>query len=164
MINCKVQLAHISVSIMSDTEDADRGLVGGLESDFESSEEDLEEELPTAIPSFNDDDLAANYDRLGALVPPPPPTVSLEELRLQYPDAFTQVSEGALQSVLDELQLPFDLSPFQIFAVNALLNGMDVVGIMPTGSGKTLVRSNFYFFNSSTVRDMNQAYFFNSIT
>ena len=43
MINCKVQLAHISVSIMSDTEDADRGLVGGLESDLESSEEDLEE-------------------------------------------------------------------------------------------------------------------------
>ena len=73
---------------------------------------------PTAIPSFNDDDLAANYDRLGALVPPPPPTVSLEELRLQYPDAFTQVSEGALQSVLDELQLPFDLSPFQIFAIS----------------------------------------------
>ena len=131
---------------MSDTEDTDGGLVRGLESDYTSSEEDVERELPTfSDHSFNDEDIAANYDRLGVLVPPPPQTLSLEELRLQYPDAFSEVSESVLQAVLDELQLPFDLSPFQIFTVNALLNRVDVVGISPMGSGKTLV--GFFNFN-----------------
>ena len=124
---------------MSDTEDTELGLVGEFESDSDSSVGDNEDDLSSAEPSLLDEDIAANYDRLGTLVPPPPPPVSLEELRLQYPDAFTPESESALHLVLDQLQLPFDLSPFQIFATNALLNKVDVVGILPTGSGKTLV-------------------------
>ena len=59
-------------------------------------------------------------------------------------DAFTPESELALQLVLEDLALPFPVSPFQEFATNALLNRVDVVGILPTGSGKTLV---FYLFS-----------------
>ena len=58
-------------------------------------------------------------------------------------EAFSPESELALAMVLADLQLPFTLSAFQVFATNALLNQVDVVGILPTGSGKTLV---FYLY------------------
>ena len=76
---------------------------------------------------------------LGTPVPPPPTPTSLFELRTQYPHAFSTESEVALEAVLEDLQLPFSLSPFQTFITNALLNKVDVMGILPTGSGKTLV-------------------------
>ena len=59
-------------------------------------------------------------------------------------EAFSPESELALQMVLEDLQLPFQDSPFQKFATNALLNRVDIVGILPTGSGKTLV---FYLYS-----------------
>ena len=125
---------------MSDSEDGEIGRVRESENEYDSDEENIEEVLVPQHPSISDVDIGANYDRLGTTVPPPPPPLSLEELRMQYPHAFSPASELALQSVLDELQLPFTVSPFQLFATNALLNGVDVVGILPTGSGKTLVQ------------------------
>jgi len=56
-----------------------------------------------------------------------------------YPHAFTPESKAALKAVLEDLQLSFTLSPFQEIAVNGLLNGLDVLVIVPTGSGKMLV-------------------------
>ena len=69
-----------------------------------------------------------------------------------------------MSTVLEELALPFKLADFQeiklhycildnadtvdyegltvqlqVFGVNALLNGFDVISVIPTGSGKTLV-------------------------
>ena len=106
---------------MSDSED-EVGLAGNSESEHDSSEENTGEELLPSASTITDTDIAANYARLGNTVPPPPPPLSLEELRMQYPHAFSAESEFALQSVLDELQLPFTVSPFQLFATNALLN------------------------------------------
>ena len=83
-------------------------------------------------------DIASNYDRLGRYVAPPPSSSSLLELKAKYPEAFSQESENALAAVLDDLQLPFSLTAFQTFATNAMLNKVDVFGILPTGSGKTL--------------------------
>ena len=46
--------------------------------------------------------------------------------------------------MIEEADLAFSLSPFQRFCINALLNKINVVGILPTGSGKSLV---FYLYS-----------------
>jgi len=76
-----------------------------------------------------------NYEMAGELVPEEKSTI----IRENYPQVFSAQSRLALQSVLDEIQLGFELSAFQEIAVNGLLNGLDLLLIVPTGSGKMLV-------------------------
>lgn len=111
----------------------------------DSSVSDPEEDvLVPADHAASDVAFAANYERIGSPVAAPPPPLSLEDLRDRHPEAFSSESELALHQVLEELELNFALSAFQQFCVNALLNKVDVVGIMPTGSGKSLV---FYLYS-----------------
>ena len=80
-----------------------------------------------------------NYNKIGELVNEGQPVETIEELQRKYPVAFTEESKEALASVLEEIKLKFKLSPFQEAAVNGLLNGMDLMVIVPTGSGKMLI-------------------------
>merc|ERR1719186_735742 len=75
------------------------------------------------------------YEMAGQIKKEDPSPIKKED----YHQAFSPESEAALKSVLEDLQLPFALSPFQEIAVNALLNGIDILVIVPTGSGKMLV-------------------------
>ena len=80
-----------------------------------------------------------NFSDIGGLVKEEEPTLTLEILRAKYPEAFTSTSEAALAEVLAEANLGHSLSAFQETAVNGMLNGQDVVCIVPTGAGKMLV-------------------------
>lgn len=112
-------------------------------SDASGEEEDSEEEVGVVgvdekqLP-ISAQEVERNYDLMGVLSQPEPPFVTLQQLREEHPQAFTPLSENALASVLGDLNLPFTLSPFQEFSVNALLNQKDILCIAPTGSGKTL--------------------------
>jgi hypothetical protein len=113
----------------------------GTNSSCSESEDDLtsdtvqeKDELDISV-----EEVRENYVMAGCLVPEEPPVHSLDEFRALYPAAFTEESESALDAVLGEIQLPYSISPFQETAVNALLNGLDVVCIVPTGSGKMLI-------------------------
>ena len=124
---------------MSDEEEV---VTRDLDSDTDSSSDELvvgDEVAEASSTLIQNEEIALNYERLGTPVPPPPSPTSLFELRQHYPQAFSPESEYALEAVLVELQLPFALSAFQTFGTNALLNKVDVIGILPTGSGKTLV-------------------------
>ena len=80
-----------------------------------------------------------NFSAVGNLIPEESPVNSLTDFKSLYPEAFTTESEVALKVVLEDIQLPYQISPFQETAVNGLLNGLDLVCIVPTGSGKMLV-------------------------
>lgn len=80
-----------------------------------------------------------NFSDIGGLVKEEEPTLTMEILRAKYPEAFTSTSEAALAEVLAEANLGHSLSAFQETAVNGMLNGQDVVCIVPTGAGKMLV-------------------------
>ena len=76
-----------TISVMSDTEDEPVVLIGEVESEYDSSEEtNVVEDLAPSNPSFGEAEIAANYERLGTPVPPPPPSLNLLELRMQYPE------------------------------------------------------------------------------
>jgi superfamily II DNA helicase RecQ len=81
----------------------------------------------------------ANYELAGWVMLEDPPPFDLAALRLKHPTAFTPKSETALASVLEDLKLSFSLSSFQELMVNSLLNGLDTICVVPTGSGKTLI-------------------------
>ena len=74
---------------MSDTEDEPAILVGEIESEYGSSE-DTDDEEPHSNLSSGEAEITANYERLGTPVPPPPPLLSLLELRLQYPEQWVR--------------------------------------------------------------------------
>ena len=80
-----------------------------------------------------------NFSAVGNLIPEESPVNSLTDFKSLYPEAFTTESEAVLKAVLEDIQLPYQISPFQETAVNGLLNGLDLVCIVPTGSGKMLV-------------------------
>ena len=81
----------------------------GEESDGGEQELEVEEQLPITAA-----EVERNYSLMGVLSQPEDPIVSLDQLKLKYPQAFTPVSESALAAVLAELHLPFTLSPFQV--------------------------------------------------
>lgn len=67
-------------------------------------------------------EVEVNDGCLGVQLDPCPLPLSLEELKSLHPEAFTPESKAAVQSVCSELPVAFNLSPYQEFAVNALLN------------------------------------------
>ena len=124
--------------------DVERLEIGSDASGGEDSEEE-EVLVPTMVEvdesqlPITAQEVERNYSMMGVLSQPEVPFVTLEHLRAEYPQAFTSISEGALASVLADLLLPFTLSPFQEFSINALLNNHDLLCVAPTGSGKTLI-------------------------
>ena len=60
-------------------------------------------------------------------------------MKTTYPESFFYESETALQAVRYKFNLTFKLQPFQIVAVNSLLNGWDLLCIIPMGSGKMAI-------------------------
>ena len=106
-------------------------------SSSESEGEDVED---TSLDLFiSKSDVEANYKLMDRYFTPTKSPIVLSKLRSTYPQAFTPASEKASSTVLAELSLPFPLSDFQVFSINALLNGQDLLCIMPTGAGKTIV-------------------------
>jgi len=94
-----------------------RGDIGNLTDDssgdevIDDGEQELEavEQLPISAA-----EVERNYALMGVLCEPEEPAQSLEQLRQEYPQAFSDISEKALSETLEELNLPFALSPFQV--------------------------------------------------
>ena len=94
-----------------------RGDIGNLTDDssgdevIDNGEQELEveEQLPISAA-----EVERNYALMGVLCEPEEPAQSLEQLRQEYPQAFSDISEKALSDTLEELNLPFALSPFQV--------------------------------------------------
>ena len=79
-----------------------------------SDDEHLESEIIEKQLPITADEVERNYNLMGTLSQPEAPVVTLDQLKADYPQAFTPLSETALASVLAELCLPFSLSPFQV--------------------------------------------------
>ena len=105
------------------------------DSDFSSSES--EEELNTEDSSdqmvISKAEVEENYRLMEEVCTPERSPLVLAELRLAHPAAFSPASELALAAALSDLALPFPLSDFQTFSVNALLNQQDLLCVVPTG-------------------------------
>ena len=110
--------------------------------------------------SVTEDDVARNYQLLGSSSLADPPLHLLQDLKQKYPSAFSEMSENTLAAVLQDNHLGFELSDFQVqailastafsnchqeyissqvFAINCLFNGGDLITVQPTGSGKTVI-------------------------
>lgn len=86
-----------------------------------SDDSELEVEQQKSLElGITKEEVELNDRRLGVLVDPSPLPLTLEQLKSLHPGAFTVESEKAVTSVCSGL--PFSLSPYQEFAVNALLN------------------------------------------
>ena len=135
---------------------------GGDDSDSSEDASDSsasEEEEVDAMEglSLTEENIARNYPLLGKSVPADPPLHRLKDLRQKYPFAFTELSESTLSAVLKENTLQFQLSDFQVhipvrknislelelknscfliqvFAINCLFNGYDLITVQPTCS------------------------------
>jgi len=126
---------------------------GILFSDLESSESEVEhsqgltdssENNSQPINAIEDQDVNAyiseqeasyNYLMAGRLVKEDETAV----LKKNYKEAFSPESQAAVAAVLEDLNLGYPLSDFQDIAVNGLLNGLDLLVIIPTGMGKMLI-------------------------
>ena len=108
------------------------------EVDSEDSVDEMKEDELASLP-IKQHEADENMEKVGEEVEEDTFTVTKENMKTKYPESFSKESEEALQAVLDEIKLPFDLAAFQIVAVNSLLNGRDLFCIVPTGSGKMAV-------------------------
>ena len=71
---------------MSDEEEV---VTRDLDSDTDSSSDELvvgDEVAEASSTLIQNEEIALNYERLGTPVPPPPPSLNLLELRMQYPE------------------------------------------------------------------------------
>ena len=108
-------------------------------SDTDSDQTSSESESEAITEDFTDEMVISksvvesNYRLMDTVYTPETSPLVLSELRLAHPSAFTPASERALAAALTELSLPFPLSDFQTFSVNALLNNQDLLCVMPTG-------------------------------
>ena len=64
--------------------------------------------------SVTKEEVARNYELLGSSFPPDPPIHHLEDLKQEYPFAFSELSESTLAAVLQENPVGFELSAFQV--------------------------------------------------
>ena len=80
------------------------------------------EQPPSLDLGISKAEVEVNDRRLGVLLDPSPLPLTLAELKSLHPGAFTPESMAAVASVCSELPITFSLSPYQEFAVNALLN------------------------------------------
>jgi len=111
-----------------------QGLTDSSENDSQPihSEESLDVDYNLSI---SEEEAAYNYDMAGKPVKEQASIIKREN----FPQAFSPESKAAVASVLDELALGFQLSDFQDIAVNGLLNGIDLLVIVPTGMGKMMI-------------------------
>ena len=73
-----------------------------------------------------------NFEEAGTLVLEKSDTISIEK----HADIMDSSKTAVLDSVLQDLTLPYDLSDFQKLSINTLLQKKDLVLLSPTGSGK----------------------------
>ena len=102
--------------------DSDASASSGSDtSDGPDSEPEVEQP-PSLDLGISKSEVEENDGRLGVLLDPCPLPLTLAELKLQHPGAFTPESVAAVTAVCSELPIRFSLSSYQEFAVNALLN------------------------------------------
>ena len=75
-----------------------------------------------------------NFEEAGTLVLEKSDTISIEK----HADIMDSSKTAVLDSVLQDLTLPYDLSDFQKLSINTLLQKKDLVLLSPTGSGKEI--------------------------
>ena len=106
---------------MDATDPCVSGSSGSDTSDDTDSEPEVE--LPPSLDlGISKQQVELDDSRLGVLLDPSPPPLTLAELKSLHPGAFTPESVAAVTAVCSELPIRFSLSSYQEFAVNALLN------------------------------------------
>ena len=127
-----------SMEMMGNSQDTYLGSQGTDSSASGSQTEPTSKKVDDHV-DISQEEADENYEALGFLVEENEATQSMNILRVKYPEAFTEESERAVAEVLGDINLGHELSAFQETAVNGLLNGLDVICIVPTGAGKMLV-------------------------
>ena len=102
-------------------------------SSSESDDQDINQDLPHAADlAITESDARRNYEGAGKFVQEEAEQISLE----MYGHLINPSNDHILETVLQDLSLPYQLADFQIISLHTLFQKRDLILLSPTGSGK----------------------------